>query len=401
MTRGLAAGLFVLLGLLMGAPASAADTPFPRTIDEMVTQLHADPILVQPVLGTGDTQGVHDMLTELAGDVGVPVYVILAATPPELDGAEYPAEQGAALLRQELGDGLYIMKFDDGIDYARGFGKAAELELNLGYQAIRTAEQSGPNEYNRTTAVFDAAVLLRAVGQPGQEITDDQLADLMDQPWAFIPTDSHDHADQSARRWVYTIAAGLAVLIAGLTLSRIASRAPLGPRGMEVSTISHTDADKMAAQARKEIDRARQRFDTLSPAELGSSQGISSDEALQAADMVIDSDDQLDQAGAWVLALIASRDLDCIDDPELQPYRPCVVDPTHGEATDTRRLAESSIDAPVCSVCATTQGQILAAHTWRGDRPYLDTNSVWARTGFGALVDDLPSQVLEERGGRR
>jgi hypothetical protein len=105
--------------------------------------------------------------------------------------------------------------------------------------------------------------------------------------------------------------------------------------------------------------------------------------------------------GAWVLALIADRELDRIKDPKRQPYRPCVVDPTHGEASDTLRLADSSIDAPACGECTTKQGQFLADHTWRGDRPYLEANSVWARTGFGALVDDLPTQVIADRGGRR
>lgn len=393
------AGLFVSLGLLAAAPAGAADRPFARTVDQMIAQLRTDPVLVQPVLGTGDTEGVHEMLTDLVDDVDVPVFVVLAATPAELDGVEYPAEQGAALLREELGDGLYIMKFDDGIAYAGGFGKAAEIKLD--YSAIREAEKTGPQEYNQTTAVFDAALLLRAAGNPGEKISDGVLSDLMGQPWAFIPDKSTDRADQLARRWVYTIAAGLSALIAGLTLSRLHARYRWGPRVKKPPSTSTVHAQDMADTARQEIDRALRRFDSLTPAELDSPHGFASDEALQAARLVLDTDSELDEVGAWVLALIADRELDRLSNPSLQPYRPCVIDPMHGEASSTLRLADSSIDAPACRACARQQGAFLVADTWRGDRPYLDTDSVWARTGFGALVDDLARQVLEDHRRRR
>lgn len=394
MTRALIAGLLLLFGVQIGAPAGAAEQPPARTIDEMVAQLRTDPVLVQPTFGTGDTQGVHDMLTELVDDVDLPVFVVFAATPPELDGAEYPAEQGAALLREELGDGLYIMKFDEGIAYAGGFGKADDIQLNLGYAAIRTAEKTGPQEYGRTTAVFDAALLLRAAANPDQKISDAVLSDLMDQPWAFIPTDSYEHADKAARRWVYTIAAGLAVLIAGLILSRIAVRAPLGPRTVRKRSPDAYDT------AYRETSRVQDRFNALTPAELGSVHATAADEAIQAARAVIDTGKYLDEVGAVVLALIADREMDRISRPSRQPYRPCVIDPTHGEAAGTVRLSDSTIDAPACLSCTKKQGAVLVTHTWRGNRPYLDTNTVWARTGFGALVDDLPSQVLGQRGAR-
>lgn len=386
--------------LLIGAPASATEPPFVRTIDDMVTQLRADPVLVQPVLGTGDAEGTHKMLSGLADQVDVPVFVVLAATPVEVEGVEYPAEQAAALLRQELGDGLYIMKFDEGIAYARGFGKASKIKLDLGYLAIRTAEKTGPEKYNRTTAVFDAALLLRAAATPGKEISDDVLRDQMAQPWAFIATESHEYADQAAGRWVFAIAAGLAVLIAGLTLSRIATRAPLGSRAAKQTSARLSHAHGMPDTALRELERVQGRFDELTSTQLGSPHGLAADEALQAARAIVDTGKDLDQVGAWVLALVADRELDRIGKPHLHPYRPCVVDPFHGEADGTRRLSGSSIDAPVCRACTRKQGAFLAADTWRGDKPYLDTNTVWAHTGFGALVDDLASQVLDKHGAR-
>lgn len=399
--RGLTAGLLVLIGLLFAAPAGAAEQPVARTVDEMVAQLRTDPVLVQPVLGTGDTQGVHDMLTRLADDLDFPVFVVLAASPSELDGAEQQAEQAAAVFRQELGDGLYIVQFDEGGKYAQGFGKAAEIELNNGYLAIRAAEKSGPEEYNRTTAAFDSALLLHAVAHPGKKVSDDQLHDFMDKPWAFIATESNDYVDQMARRWVFTIAAGLAVLIAGLTLSVIAARHPFGARKAKPRSPGTVHAPGMPETALAELARAQHRFDALSPAQLGSPHAFAADEALQAARSAVDTGEELDVVGAWVLALIAGRELRRMDKPALAPYRPCIVDPLHGEARGFLRLSGSTIDAPACRACTRQQGAFLAAHTWRGDKPYLDTGSVWARTGFGALVDDLARQVLNRAGARR
>ncbi|GAA3527316.1 hypothetical protein GCM10022234_25670 [Aeromicrobium panaciterrae] len=399
MTRGLAAGLLLLLGLLIAAPTGAAGRPVARTIDEMVAQLRTDPVLVQPVMGTGDAHVAHDMLAGLAERVDAPVYVVLGALPAELDGAEHPAEQAAALLRQELGDGLYIIKFDEGIDYARGFGKAASLDLNLGYRAIRAAEEEGPEEYNRTTAVFDAAALLRAAAEPGQPISDRTLRKLMDEPWAFIATESNEHADQVARRWVYAIAAGLAVAIAGLTLSRVAVGAPMAARRAPDHSPGAPEPPDLADTERV-LDQAQHRFDALSAAQLGSASAHSADEALRAARTVVGSRKDLDVVGARVLALIAGRELDRIDKPSLAAYRPCVVNPLHGEASETIQLSGTALDAPVCRACARQPGDFLRARTWRGSRPYLDTDTVWASTGFGALVDDLASQVLQCQGGR-
>lgn len=397
--RTLTTALLVVIGLWLAAPAGAAERPIARTIDDLTSQLRADPVLVHPVLGAGDTAGSHDRLSALAARVGVPVFVVLAVIPTELKGAEQPAEQAAALLRQELGDGLYIIMFDEGIDYARGFGAAATLELDLGYRAIRTAEAEGPEEYNRTTAVFDASLLLHAAVSPGQEISDATLRDLMDEPWAFIATESTEYADQVARRWVYTLAAALAIVIAGLTLSRVAVAAPMPARARR--NPSPTSPRPDAPDVRQAISRAQARFDTLSPARLGSPHASAADDALRAADAAARTGKDLDEVGAWVLAMVADRELDRIDEPSLRPYRPCVVNPLHGEAAGTVRLVGTTLDAPACRSCAGAQGTFLEADTWRGARPYLDTDTVWSRTGFGALVDDLASQVLDQPGRRK
>lgn len=399
MKRTLTTALLLMIGWSLCSPAVAAERPFARTIDELMSQLRVDPVLVHPVLGAGDTQGSYEILSGLVERIDVPVFVVLGAIPKELEGAEQPAEQAAALLRQELGDGLYIIAFDEGIAYARGFGNAAALKLDVGYRAIRTAEQEGPEEYSRTTAVFDTALLLRAAANPGREISAGTLRRLMDEPWAYIATESNEHADQVARRWVYTIAAGLAVLIAGLTLSRVAVGSPLPARPGRSSSpaASRPPALRDTQQA---IDLAQSRFDALSPVQLGTSHGHAADQALRAADASVRTGKDLDLVGAGVLALIADRELDRLDNSGLPPYRPCVVNPLHGEATETVALSGTTLDAPACRACSKAQGAFVEADTWRGARPYLDTDNVWARTGFGALVEDLAGQVLDQLEGR-
>lgn len=401
MIRGAAVGFAALFALLTMSPATAADKPFAHTVDQIVTQLREDPVLVQRVLGTGDSAGVHDDLSDLVDDIEVPAYVVLAAIPDELVGAEHPAEQAAALFRAELGDGLYVVHFSEGTGYVGTWGRAAELELNAGRAAETRAQKIGPQDYNRTTAALEAALVLHSAGHPGP-ISDAELRHWTDQPWAFVPTESFEREDQLARRWVYTIAAALAVLIGGLTLTLVGTRHPLPTRA--ATTGAALLPNGLLAEAQAELERAQHGLDQLPVKALASTYAVAADEALQAARRVIGTGDPLDEVGAQVLALIAGRELDRIDHPTRAAYRPCIVDPRHGEGTETLRLSGSTIDAPACRECVRRQGtslEFLQGHTWRGDRPYLQTRSVWARTGFGAVVDDLARQVLHDRGARR
>lgn len=393
----LVALVWAMLAAPVAAHATAGTGPLP--VDDLAAALRDDPILVEPTLGTGDTAGVHDVLTDLAADVDVPVYVVLASVPPELRTAEDPAQQAAALLHAELGDGLYVVHFTDGIGWTGGFGAAAKaIDTTPGQRANTRADEIGPQEYNQGTAALEAELILRSAADPGQEISDRRLREIIDTPRAFVPTETAERADQLALRWVVTIAATLAVLIAGLSLAAVGHAAPLPARRRSGTAV----ADTSPRPALNPVDpailqRAHRRFDALPVADLRSPHAVAAEEALAAADLVADSGDRLDAVGAWVLAQQAGRELDRIRRPSRPPFRPCIVHPEHGEATSTVRLSGSSIDAPACAACGRARGSFLTIRTWRGERPYLDGSSVWARTGFGALVDDLARQVVADR----
>jgi hypothetical protein len=80
--------------------------------------------------------------------------------------------------------------------------------------------------------------------------------------------------------------------------------------------------------------------------------------------------------------------------------RRCFFDPSHpGETTPTRwRLGREEAEVPACPRC------VRALHAGRapdalGDRgrPYYERDTVWARTGFGAIDDELAAKVLAGR----
>lgn len=391
-------GLLACLTLLVPAAAGAAEAVGPRTIDQLATVLRSDPILVEPAFGTGDAAGVHAVLTDLAADVNVPVYVVMASIPAELRTVEDPAQQAATLLSTTLGEGLYYVQLTEGISWVGGFGAARTLDVTPGHRAHTRAREIGPLEYNQPTTALEAELVLRAAADPGQEIGDAQLRAWIDTPRAFVPTEARDRVDQVARRWVFAIASALAVLIAGLTVVFVGGKYPLGLRRTREASDEKPQAVQVADGA--VLPRVQRRYDLLRPEDLGSPHATAAAEALAAADLVAGTGDELDAVGAWVLAQQADRELDRIRRTTQQAYRPCVVNPLHGEASATVPLSGSSIDAPACISCSRERGRFLTARTWRGERPYLDTSTVWARTGFGALVDDLARQVIADRRSR-
>ncbi len=396
-----------LTALLLGAPVAAAEPPA-DTVDALIEQLRDDPILVQPSMGMGDSARAHDVLTEAAADLDLPVYVVLADTPVDLAGTEFVAEQAAALFRAELGDGLYHVEFREGISYTRSWG-GGELDdafLAPVTQAIERAESNARGEYPRASALFEAVLTVRWAAAPDDEIPEAVVDEYAAQPWAFVADSDRGRADATAARWVWLLATVSGLVVAGtiITLVVTARRAGSVPAGRDARRGASTSAvpGDIAATATRRLDDARRRVAALSPEKLTSSSGSAAAEAVEAGDRVLATGDPLDAVGATVLAAVAVREVERAGSPKRQPYRPCFVNPLHGEARDTVRIDGSSIDAPVCRDCARNQGRLLAVRRrLRGWEPYTDTSTVWARTGFGALVGDLAAQVLDDRSARR
>lgn len=77
--------------------------------------------------------------------------------------------------------------------------------------------------------------------------------------------------------------------------------------------------------------------------------------------------------------------------------RSCFFDPRHGEGTTATRwrLGEEEVPLLACKACArqVAQDRTPAALDDRG-RPYFERDTLWARTGLGALDDGLAQRVL-------
>ncbi|MDX8152115.1 hypothetical protein SK069_10960 [Patulibacter brassicae] len=76
-----------------------------------------------------------------------------------------------------------------------------------------------------------------------------------------------------------------------------------------------------------------------------------------------------------------------------EPDRLCTYHPLHGRAASTVEW-RPGLRVPACAACAADVRAGRTPDALRdGDRPYFEADSVWARTGFGALADDLVARV--------
>lgn len=394
----LAIGTFLVVApVASGEVLAAGDDSHAGTVDEIIEHLRADPILVQPSMAMGDSARAHDVLTDAAAGVDVPVYVVLAEVPADLTDAERPAEQAAALFRDALGDGLYYVDFPDGPSYSHGWGDGLEdFTGRAANDAVLSAEANASGEYPMASSLLEAVYTVRSAEQPGAALPESVVEEYANQSWAIRPETGSARTDATAGRWVAVIATTSGIVVAGLIVTLVVARTAPLPRRDDHAPIP-ADA---RVHAQRIVDAARRRLAELPAATLTDPQAESATRAIEAADRAMSTGDDLDAVGAQVLGRVAHRELNRRTDPDSKPYRPCFVNPAHGEAHDTVRVGGSSIDAPVCRSCAQQRdpGPFLSVRSGRrGWKPYVETSTVWARTGFGALVGDLADQVLDDR----
>jgi hypothetical protein len=113
-----------------------------------------------------------------------------------------------------------------------------------------------------------------------------------------------------------------------------------------------------------------------------------------AASMALDREGTpIDDLGALVLA---ERGREALKGAERQR---CYFDPRHrGKAKPTRwKTARAAIEVPACKACAQSVGADKVPDSlWDDDRPYWQRETVWARTGFGALRRDMRRALAED-----
>ena len=184
-----------------------------------------------------------------------------------------------------------------------------------------------------------------------------------------------------------------------------------------------TDAWITRAQALEgvrvpDIETVRAEADTeltaLAEALASPGSGIHFEQAMLArevAEPLLSSRDVLDVVGALVLARTGRRELARAAGTGRKPYRVCFFDPRHEPGTHIVqwRYGDAEVEVPVCGRCrrAVDRGRapeaLVVPH--RGEmQPYYEGDSVWARTGFGSLTEDLGDLtrlISADRGGSR
>lgn len=385
-----------LATVFAGASAAVAQTTEPDDIGELAERLREDPILVDDAMGNGHAADVHAVLTELAEGVDVPVYVVLAGTPLSTYGEDDIENNLAALLNQELGEGLYIVATPSGWLQTNGWGAAAEYPNEVFIHVNPHTDRI--HETRATSQAHEAALVLAAAQNPGSPIASAQLEELQALPWSTLPRYASARADAADTRIVTTVVTVLSVLIAGAILIFLSLRYPLGARG-ERPPEAVPPPDDIGAKAREQVDQVLAQVLAL-PDQQSRTASLALD-YLDAAETVLNTGDALDAVGAMVLARQTLRLIEQIDDPDEAPYRPCFINPLHGEARTESKVPGTTLRVPVCRRCDEEPQPYLGSTRGRRTIPYVETSTIWARTGFGGLVDDLADQVMTAREARR
>ncbi|WP_350280908.1 hypothetical protein [Kribbella sp. HUAS MG21] len=121
--------------------------------------------------------------------------------------------------------------------------------------------------------------------------------------------------------------------------------------------------------------------------------------ARSAAERFLDSERLTDVVGALALSRSGLDDLRIATGRSQTRYRLCFFNPLHDEAVNDVgfRLDSGQVSVPACRRCAADVRKgtkKLDAVTGDNGKPYFLGDDVWAVTGYGALVEDLPTAIF-------
>ncbi|HEY1135291.1 MAG TPA: hypothetical protein VGE77_12020 [Nocardioides sp.] len=384
------------------------------TVDDVVAALRDDPVLVHPLFGNGARDDVDAAITakvEQAADAGVPVYVALVPGITGLAEGDYGAEAAADLavrLADELGPGYYFTAADP--------HSLAPSKLATGaWEGTRVEFVPGQSDAGRSTLAADVAWGVDQLAENGED-----PGQYLEGAWAK-PEWQYDRDESAPEALLTTMVPTLTLVLVGigvaLLLRTVARWEPAVPLVRSTSDDRLRKGGRRSGGERGEATSvAQQPLDEVVRAELAAVESLRERRANRAVDPAvrerIDGSYAAAQAlldapgrgtrrdpdlvGALVLTRIART---ALDTPGAPLYRPCYVNPLHGRAMSERSVDDTGVDVPVCRACSrgAAADPFQVRKGWGRQQPYYVGESVWARTGYGALSDDLWSEVVRAR----
>lgn len=400
-----------------------ADQTVPRsteeTVDQIAEALREDPVLVHPTFGNGRTDEVDAALGEIVDGLGYPAYVVLHPGPETLS-ANQPDRDLAVQLQQRLGveDAVFYVHTDPQ-SYSNeivSFGDVPDSHL-----AIRAAMDlddsfSANLDLNAAGRAARDLEVLDSGGELGRrEYFSYEREELWQSPVDWDPSTRFEATPGDP--WAVATMGFLVVTGAGFMVLHRYARArregrsllpwperDRGPAGVPVSPAEvrvelEAELEQLAALRAKTPDGG-----------LTQEQRILADGSCDTARRLVRAPrGDEDLVGALVLVRIADTELRARGRPGQRgraPYRPCFIDPRHGRATGTHEVVAGSdrLDVPTCADCTRTRGDrrpmMVRGGLLRRERPWFEKDTVWARTGYGGLVDELWRHVDEDLEGR-
>ena len=402
--------------------------------DSLAQSLAGDPVHVTAAAEARVPDEAAAQLREKAQALPYPVHVVL------VDDAlnEESGSELVDLLADRVGeDGVYLV--------ASTHGRVSSAVVEDGTEALDDAREaiastqgsgSGYEGVRLVSTALDALAKDAGVegmsGENGEQGTSDR-ADGTGEGSTGQSSEPLDGPDFSADQLVVgVLLAGIVVAAAvfavvGLVTRRRAARLALPPR-----VRMPADLLRDAAQMQRSRIRAALIEDTLGIAarlRALDARGLPAHQADEVrrgldaytfAGRLVDADDvtRADLAGALVLLMEAGGAVDRAESAaaggptgaaggrrgasRTDAARLCTVDPTHGAASARARLprgagAGTTPPLPVCAPCQRdlTAGRTLAWLHDRG-RPYVERDTVWSRTRFGAEDGDLVEMIRAE-----
>ena len=355
--------VLLVMTLVLGLAASSARAD--RRVDGLVAKLRADPVVVSTALTRSVPPREVAALRRVVAAASVPLFVVVA---PSFSGEAGLQTLDALpdLLHDGLDrDGIYLATDRSGSVYAQAFGVRPRFSLR---DLPGTVHDDRPDAEPGEAARY--AVRLLTTGRRA--------------PVAKRPREPEEGSVQ-----------GLAVVLAGLgggTLAFVVTGWPwitaARRRSTAVPVVAPAGLDSTALG-----EQARAALVELSGA-LAAADGPpppAFDGYAAASKLLEDAHGPVEFVAALELMRAATGALTG------RPGPPCFFDPRHGAGTKrTRwRLGLHDTRIPACGACAkaVAQGRTPPALADRG-RPYFERDTLWARTGFGAIDEALPARVL-------